>query len=61
MSDQKTGSELKPIKIWSRDDCSRIPQWVYTDAENYSQELERIFYGPHWHLIGLARLLELKT
>ena len=54
MSDQKTGSELKPIKIWSRDDCSRIPQWVYTDAENYSQELERIFYGPHWHLIGLA-------
>lgn len=47
------GSELKPIKIWPREDSSRVPLWVYTDQDNYRRELEAIFYGPHWHMVGL--------
>lgn len=53
MQTEQSGTELKPNKIWPREDCARVPLWVYTDEDNYRRELERIFYGPHWHLIGL--------
>lgn len=53
MQTEQTGTELKPIKIWPREDCARVPLWVYTDEDNYRRELESIFYGPHWHLVGL--------
>jgi salicylate 5-hydroxylase large subunit len=46
-------SELRPIKIWPRKDSSRVPLWVYTDRDNYLRELEAVFYGPHWHMVGL--------
>ncbi len=32
---------------------SRIPFRVYTDAQLYARELEKIFYGPHWCYVGL--------
>jgi salicylate 5-hydroxylase large subunit len=48
-----TSSELRPIKIWPRQDSSRVPLWVYTDRDNYLRELEAVFYGPHWHMVGL--------
>ncbi|WP_307719649.1 Rieske 2Fe-2S domain-containing protein [Massilia sp. WG5] len=35
------------------EDCSRVPLWVYTDKDNYRSELERIFYGPFWHFVGI--------
>lgn len=38
---------------WPADDTSRIPLWVYSDAENYRRELERVFYGPSWHYVGV--------
>jgi salicylate 5-hydroxylase large subunit len=39
--------------IWPRNDTSQIPYWVYTDPEIYQQELEKIWYGPHWVYVGL--------
>ena len=39
--------------IWPGDDASRVPLWVYSDTANYQRELDRIFYGPHWHYIGV--------
>jgi phenylpropionate dioxygenase-like ring-hydroxylating dioxygenase large terminal subunit len=41
------------VGAWPREDASRIPLWVYSDPDNYARELERIFYGPHWHFIGV--------
>ena len=38
---------------WSQTDSSRIPFWAYTDAQLYSQELDKIFYGAHWCYVGL--------
>ena len=43
-----------PVGTWPRNDTSRVPLWVYSDPENYRRELQRIFYGPHWHFVGLA-------
>jgi salicylate 5-hydroxylase large subunit len=46
-------TELNPAKKWPQEDSSRVPFWVYTDKDNYRQELERIFYGPFWHFVGI--------
>lgn len=40
-------------KTWPREDSSRVPLWVYTDRANYERELEKIFYGPFWHFVGV--------
>src|SRR3978361_1872864 len=39
---------------WNGSGSSRVPFWAYTDAQLYRQELDRIFYGPHWCYVGLA-------
>jgi len=33
---------------WPADTTGRVPFWVYSDPEIYRQELDRIWYGPHW-------------
>ena len=33
---------------WPETDHAVIPNWVYTDPEIFTQELERIFDGPSW-------------
>ena len=33
---------------WPSDTTGRVPFWVYSDPEIYRQELDRIWYGPHW-------------
>lgn len=38
---------------WPLEDHSTIPNWVYSDPENYQRELQRIFYGPFWSFVGL--------
>ena len=38
---------------WSQPGSSRIPFWVYTDAQLYQRELADIFYGEHWSYVGL--------
>jgi phenylpropionate dioxygenase-like ring-hydroxylating dioxygenase large terminal subunit len=40
-------------RAWPTDDCSRIPNWIYSDVANYQRELDRIFYGPFWAFVGL--------
>ena len=39
---------------WARNDYSRVPYWLYHDAELYAAEQERVFRGPTWNLLGLA-------
>lgn len=39
---------------WPEATVSRIPYWLYTNADVYQRELDRIFYGPHWSYVGLA-------
>ena len=39
---------------WSHPGSSRVPFWVYTDAQLHQRELERIFYGAHWSYVGLS-------
>jgi salicylate 5-hydroxylase large subunit len=38
---------------WPSAGNSKIPYWVYSDPDIYAQELEKIFYGPHWSYVGL--------
>ena len=38
---------------WAQGTNSRVPYWLYADADIYARELERIFYGPHWCYVGL--------
>ena len=38
---------------WERDDNSRVPFAVYTQAETHQKELERLFYQGHWSYVGL--------
>lgn len=44
---------LREPLTWPTDDASRVPLWVYSDKANYQRELDRIFYGPHWHYVGV--------
>ena len=44
---------IRNTRQWPTEDCSRIPNWVYSDPDNYKKELEKIFYGPFWSFIGL--------
>ena len=41
------------LSRWNQPGSSRVPFWVYTDAQLYQRELEKIFYGPHWGYVGL--------
>ena len=41
------------LSRWQHSGSSRIPFWVYTDAQIYQRELEKIFYGAHWCYVGL--------
>ncbi|MPW10962.1 Rieske 2Fe-2S domain-containing protein [Paraburkholderia sp. CNPSo 3155] len=44
---------MSNTRQWPTEDCTRVPNWVYSDPENYQQELEKIFYGPFWSFVGL--------
>ena len=41
-------------KTWPGNNTSRVPYWAYNDPTIYQQELEKIWYGPHWIYVGLA-------
>ena len=41
------------VPRWRQPGSSRVPFWVYTDAQLYQRELDRIFYGAHWSYVGL--------
>mgnify|MGYP001788261784 CR=1 FL=1 len=41
------------LSRWTQTGSSRVPFWVYTDAQLHQRELDSIFYGPHWSYVGL--------
>jgi anthranilate 1,2-dioxygenase large subunit len=42
-----------PAFAWPRDDYSRVPYRVYHDPAIYARELDRVFRGAAWNLLGL--------
>ena len=52
-SETSSPDKAAPLSRWSDTGSSRVPFWVYTDAQLYQRELETIFYGAHWGYVGL--------
>ncbi len=42
-----------PSRHWPAEATSRVPFWLYSDAEIYRLEQERIFAGPAWSYVAL--------
>ncbi len=42
-----------PSRLWPEEGYRRAPYWVYTDADIYALEQQRIFRGRAWHYVGL--------
>lgn len=40
-------------RAWPADVDAAVPYWVYTDSAIYAEELQKIWYGPHWLYVGL--------
>ena len=38
---------------WQRNNCSRVPYWLYHDINVYEREQELIFRGPTWAYLCL--------
>ena len=38
---------------WPAEGLTRVPYWVYSDAELYAEEQRRIFAGPAWSYLCL--------
>ena len=39
-------------RAWPADVDAAVPYWVYTDPAIYAEELQKIWYGPHWLYVG---------
>ena len=44
---------LAESRSWPEDKAGRVPYWVYSDPEVFKEEMEKIWYGPHWLYVGL--------
>jgi salicylate 5-hydroxylase large subunit len=42
------------MRTWPDEGVTRIPYWVYSDAEVYEREQRRVFGGPFWSYVALA-------
>src|SRR5215813_13227911 len=40
-------------RAWPSEGATRVPYWVYQDAEIYGEEQRRIFHGPTWNYLCL--------
>jgi anthranilate 1,2-dioxygenase large subunit/terephthalate 1,2-dioxygenase oxygenase component alpha subunit len=40
-------------RTWPVETLTRVPYWVYQDADNYQREMRRIFEGPTWNFVCL--------
>src|SRR6476469_5949734 len=45
--------EVGRPRRWPDEGVGRVPYWVYTDADLYAREQERIFRGPSWSYVAL--------
>ena len=46
-------------RSWPVEGLTRVPYWVYQDAEVYREEQERIWRGPTWNYLCLEAELEI--
>jgi salicylate 5-hydroxylase large subunit len=44
---------MQQLRQWPAEGVGRVPYWIYTDAELYTREQERIFCGPSWNYVAL--------
>ena len=42
-----------PLRPWPAGGFTRVPAWIYSDAEVYAREQQRIFRGPNWSYAAL--------
>jgi anthranilate 1,2-dioxygenase large subunit len=40
--------------IWPAEGWTRVPYWIYNDADLYQRELDLFFYGKTWNYVSLA-------
>ena len=40
-------------RVWPPEGVTRVPYWVYQDADLYRREQDRIFRGATWNFLGL--------
>src|SRR5262245_51048256 len=40
-------------RTWPAEGLTRVPYWIYQDADVYRREQERIFLGDTWNFVGL--------
>jgi phenylpropionate dioxygenase-like ring-hydroxylating dioxygenase large terminal subunit len=44
---------VAPSRRWPAEGLTRVPYWIYSDADIYAQEQARIFQGPTWSFLCL--------
>jgi salicylate 5-hydroxylase large subunit len=47
-------SRRPEIASWPEQGVSRVPYWVYSDPDVFSQEMERVFCGDTWNYAALT-------
>ncbi|ARP77584.1 aromatic ring-hydroxylating dioxygenase subunit alpha [Bordetella genomosp. 6] len=51
--DQRVNPAASAARQWPAEGWTRVPFWVYTDAQVYERELEAFYYGPTWNFVAL--------
>jgi len=46
-------SAVSESRVWPAEGLTRVPYWVYQDADIYAREQERIYRGAVWNFLGL--------
>lgn len=47
--------ERQEIQLkWPQEGLTAVPDWIYTNPDIYSREVERIFHGRTWNFVALA-------
>jgi phenylpropionate dioxygenase-like ring-hydroxylating dioxygenase large terminal subunit len=44
---------IQATRSWPADELTRVPYWVYDDADVYRKEQDGIYLGPVWNYLGL--------
>src|SRR5262245_36546802 len=54
MLDQTSANRLQcERRVWAEDGVTRVPYWVFQDADVYVAAQRRLFRGPLWHFLCL--------
>lgn len=47
-----TAPTAPPARRWPSEDLSRVPAWIYSDADWFERELETFHYGATWNMVA---------